>query len=47
MEGSGPANGTPIASGVVLASYDCVAFDIVASELIGIDPLKVPMDSET
>jgi uncharacterized protein (DUF362 family) len=25
-----------------LASYDCVALDIVASELIGINPLKVP-----
>ncbi|HII81188.1 MAG TPA: DUF362 domain-containing protein [Methanosarcina sp.] len=42
MEGNGPANGTPIPSGVVLASYDCVALDMVASELIGIDPLKVP-----
>jgi uncharacterized protein (DUF362 family)/Pyruvate/2-oxoacid:ferredoxin oxidoreductase delta subunit len=42
MEGNGPANGTPIASGVVLASYDCVALDMVASELIGFDPLKVP-----
>ncbi|WP_048173620.1 DUF362 domain-containing protein [Methanosarcina siciliae] len=42
MEGNGPANGTPIVSGVVLVSYDCVALDIVASELIGIDPLKVP-----
>lgn len=42
MEGNGPANGTPIPSGVVLASYDCVALDMVASELMGIDPLKVP-----
>lgn len=42
MEGNGPANGTPISSGVVLASYDCVALDMVASEMIGIDPLKVP-----
>ncbi|MDI9395472.1 MAG: DUF362 domain-containing protein [Euryarchaeota archaeon] len=42
MEGNGPANGTPILSGVVMASYDCVALDMVASELIGIDPLKVP-----
>jgi len=25
-----------------MASYDCVALDIVASEFIGIDPLKVP-----
>ncbi len=42
MEGNGPSNGTPIPSGVVLASYDCVALDMVASELVGIDPLKVP-----
>ncbi len=42
MEGNGPSNGIPIHSGVILASYDCVALDMVASELIGIDPLKVP-----
>ncbi|AKB19521.1 MULTISPECIES: DUF362 domain-containing protein [unclassified Methanosarcina] len=42
MEGNGPSNGTPVFAGVVMASYDCVALDIVASELIGIDPLKVP-----
>jgi uncharacterized protein (DUF362 family)/Pyruvate/2-oxoacid:ferredoxin oxidoreductase delta subunit len=42
MEGNGPSNGTPIFAGVIMASYDCVALDIVASELIGIDPLKVP-----
>ena len=27
---------------LILASYDCVSLDMVASELIGIDPLKVP-----
>ncbi|AKB79729.1 Iron-sulfur cluster-binding protein [Methanosarcina horonobensis HB-1 = JCM 15518] len=42
MEGNGPSNGTPISTGVIMASYDCVALDIVASELIGIDPIKVP-----
>lgn len=42
MEGNGPSNGTPIFAGVIMASYDCVSLDIVASELIGIDPLKVP-----
>lgn len=42
MEGNGPSNGTTIFAGVIMASYDCVALDIVASELIGIDPLKVP-----
>jgi uncharacterized protein (DUF362 family)/Pyruvate/2-oxoacid:ferredoxin oxidoreductase delta subunit len=42
MEGNGPSNGTPVFAGVVMASFDCVTLDIVASELIGIDPLKVP-----
>jgi uncharacterized protein (DUF362 family)/NAD-dependent dihydropyrimidine dehydrogenase PreA subunit len=42
MEGDGPAGGTPAYAGVVMASYDCVALDMVASELIGINPLKVP-----
>jgi uncharacterized protein (DUF362 family)/NAD-dependent dihydropyrimidine dehydrogenase PreA subunit len=42
MEGNGPSSGTSVFAGVILASYDCVALDIVASELIGIDPLKVP-----
>lgn len=42
MEGNGPSNGTPAPLGVIMASYDCVALDIVACELIGIDPLKVP-----
>jgi uncharacterized protein (DUF362 family)/NAD-dependent dihydropyrimidine dehydrogenase PreA subunit len=42
MEGNGPANGSPISAGVIMASYDCVSLDIVASELIGFDPLKIP-----
>ena len=42
MEGNGPSNGTPICAGVILASFDCVNLDIIASKLIGIDPLKVP-----
>lgn len=42
MEGNGPAHGTPINSGVVIASYDCVALDIIASELIGFDPMLIP-----
>lgn len=42
MEGNGPSNGTPIFAGVIIASYDCAALDIAASELIGIEPLKVP-----
>ncbi|MCQ1534604.1 DUF362 domain-containing protein [Methanosarcina sp. KYL-1] len=42
MEGKGPSHGDPINSGLILASPDCVALDIVAAELIGFDPLKIP-----
>jgi uncharacterized protein (DUF362 family)/Pyruvate/2-oxoacid:ferredoxin oxidoreductase delta subunit len=42
MEGNGPANGKVVFAGVIMASHDCVSLDIIASELIGIDPLKVP-----
>ncbi|MDO9516587.1 MAG: DUF362 domain-containing protein [Methanosarcinaceae archaeon] len=42
MEGNGPAHGTPINSGIIMASYDCVALDMVASELIGFDPMMIP-----
>jgi len=41
MEGEGPANGSPRALGLVLASEDAVALDAVATRLIGIDPLAV------
>ena len=42
MEGDGPARGIPAQAGVIMASYDCVALDMVASELIGFDPMQVP-----
>jgi len=42
MEGDGPSHGKPINSGVVLASQDCVSLDIVAAEMIGFEPLKIP-----
>lgn len=42
MEGNGPSHGKPINSGVILASRDCVSLDIVAAEMIGFDPLKIP-----
>ncbi|KKH46125.1 (Fe-S)-binding protein [Methanosarcina sp. 1.H.T.1A.1] len=42
MEGNGPSHGKPVNSGVILASPDCVSLDIVAAELIGFDPLKIP-----
>lgn len=42
MEGNRPSHGKPINSGVILASQDCISLDIVAAELIGFDPLKIP-----
>lgn len=35
MEGEGATNGTPIESNVIVSSYDCVALDAVASEVMG------------
>lgn len=45
MEGDGPAQGTPRKVGVVLASKSCVALDVIASEVIGLNPLKIPTTS--
>ena len=42
MEGNGPSHGKPVNSGVILASPDCVSLDIVAAEMIGFDPIKIP-----
>jgi len=41
MEGDGPAGGTPRQIGAVLASADCLALDVVASAMAGLDPLEV------
>jgi uncharacterized protein (DUF362 family)/ferredoxin len=35
MEGEGATNGTPVASGIIISSADCVALDVVASEIMG------------
>lgn len=45
MEGNGPSHGTPVKTGVILASYDCVSLDVVASQLIGFDPIRIPTTS--
>jgi len=37
MEGNGPANGTPVEHGIVLAGTDVVAVDRIGIELMGID----------
>ncbi len=42
MQGNGPSHGTPVKTGAILASYDCVSLDVVASDIMGIDPMKVP-----
>ncbi len=43
MEGNGPAAGSPVDLGVLLASTDSVALDTVASCIVGYDPLKIPV----
>jgi uncharacterized protein (DUF362 family)/Pyruvate/2-oxoacid:ferredoxin oxidoreductase delta subunit len=42
MEGNGPAAGDPREIGLVLAGADCVAMDVVAASVVGIDPLSIP-----
>lgn len=41
MEGNGPGKGIPRKVGVILASKDCFALDIIASRIIGVNPLEV------
>ena len=42
MEGQGPSNGNPRDIGLVLASENCHALDLVACSIIGFDPMVVP-----
>ncbi|MBM4026933.1 MAG: DUF362 domain-containing protein [Planctomycetes bacterium] len=42
MEGNGPVSGTPVDAKVALASLDSLALDIVATKIMGFDPMKVP-----
>jgi uncharacterized protein (DUF362 family)/Pyruvate/2-oxoacid:ferredoxin oxidoreductase delta subunit len=42
MEGDGPSSGPLRDVGVILASHDSVALDVVATSMVGFDPLKVP-----
>ena len=41
MEGNGPAWGTPLKTGLALASLDAVAADTVATKIMGFDPKRV------
>ncbi|MCD6555010.1 MAG: DUF362 domain-containing protein [Anaerolineae bacterium] len=43
MDGDGPAAGRPFPIGVILSSADSIALDLAATELVGIDPLSVPV----
>ncbi len=38
MEGLGPTHGTPVNLGIIIASRDTVAADVVAAEIMGINP---------
>lgn len=46
MEGEGPAAGSLMHPGLILASRDAVSLDAVFSELVGIDPLSIPTTRE-
>ena len=41
MEGEGPGNGDPVNSGIISASYDSLAMDIVMCKAIGFEPLDI------
>ena len=41
MEGSGPANGTPVPMGLIIAGEDPVATDATACRIMGINPHEV------
>jgi len=41
MEGEGPAGGTARQVGAIIASEDCVALDVIASSMAGLDPMEV------
>ena len=42
MEGNGPAAGRPRRTGLILASRDPVAVDVVAAALVGVEPSVIP-----
>lgn len=42
MEGEGPANGTPVNLGLILAAFDPVALDVVACQIMQFDIADIP-----
>lgn len=47
MEGAGPSGGTPRQVGVIIGSDSPYHLDVVATQLIGIDPMGVPTVART
>ena len=43
MEGNGPGSGHPRAVGVVLAGRDPVAVDVIAADIVGLQPAQLPV----
>ena len=43
MQGQGPGSGDPVKLGLVLASTDCVALDISVCNIIGVEPVGIPV----
>lgn len=43
MEGNGPRNGHPVKAGILLAGTNCFAVDVVMAEIMGFDPLLLPV----
>jgi len=41
MEGEGPGNGDPKNTGLVIASTDALALDVIQSKITGFDPLEI------
>lgn len=42
MEGNGPANGTPRDMGIIAASSDAVALDMIIGLMVGLEPEQLP-----
>ncbi|MDY7041056.1 MAG: DUF362 domain-containing protein [Chloroflexota bacterium] len=43
MDGDGPSAGRPFPIGAILTGTDSIALEVVATELVGMDPLSVPV----
>ncbi|MGV8171967.1 MAG: DUF362 domain-containing protein [Candidatus Woesearchaeota archaeon] len=42
MEGEGPGNGDPKNTGLIIASTDAIALDVIQSRIMGFNPLNIP-----